>query len=124
MKRPLIGITADLADGRFRSNPELRLNGPDASETVEPRGPIVCDDMFFAREAARSGGGIVSLPTFLAEPTVRAGDLVHVLPRWFQRSGALWIVSPGGRNLPRKVTAFRDFALESLRTRSLVAPPP
>jgi DNA-binding transcriptional LysR family regulator len=76
--------------------------------------------MFFTREALRAGGGIGLLPGFLAEPTVRAGELVRILPGWELPTGHLWIVVTEARNAPRKVAAFRDFVLEILRTRAVI----
>ena len=93
----------------------------DAAETaiIEPRGRVVCDDMAFVHAATREGAGLGILPTYLAEADVAAGALVRVLPRWTARTGDLWILSPAARHTPRKVTAFRDFAIESLKARPL-----
>ncbi len=101
----------------FRGTDRLRLTGSDKAVTVEPRGRIVCDDMFFVQAALRAGAGIGALPNFVAAADVAAGNLVCALPRWSGLAGQLWLVSPGGRHPPRKVTAFRDFAMEALRNR-------
>ena len=97
----------------LRGANELRLVGPDKPVTVEPKGRLVCDDMFFMREALRAGAGVGILPTFLAAADLAAGALVCALPKWSMQQGTLWIVSPGGRNSPRKVVVFRDFVLEA-----------
>jgi DNA-binding transcriptional LysR family regulator len=73
--------------------------------------------MFFAHAAARAGGGITLLPSFLAEPSISAGELVAVLPRWQLPTGAIWLVHPAARNLPAKLVAFRDFIIEALAQR-------
>jgi DNA-binding transcriptional LysR family regulator len=98
----------------FRGNEPLRLKGPGKPVTVTPRGRIMCDEMFFVREALRQGAGLGILPTFLADGDVAAGRLVSVLGRWSIPAGRLWIVCHGGQRLPRKVTVFREFVLESL----------
>jgi len=72
----------------------LVLEAPGSVERLMARGRIRCDDMFFAHAAARAGGGITLLPTFLAEPSVAAGELVAVLPRWHLPTGAIWLVHP------------------------------
>jgi len=111
---------ADLASHdwlEIRKSGPLRLESGDAVETVVGKGRLVSDDMFFAREALRAGVGIGVLPAFLAEPDVVAGALVRVLPRWTVPTGALWMVSPSGRHVPKKVSAFRRFALEALKAR-------
>ncbi len=115
---------SDLADHewiQFRGAGPLRLRGPDRTVTIEPRGRIVCDDMFFVREVLRHGAGIGMLPAFLAEGDVAAGRLSPVLQRWSVPTGQLWLICHGARPLPRKVTAFRDFVTESLKVRPISA---
>ncbi|MDC0667851.1 LysR family transcriptional regulator [Nannocystis radixulma] len=105
----------------YRGGPTLRLEGPGDPHVLRPAGAIVCDDMTFARQALRAGAGIGILPNFFADADVAAGLLVRVLPRWSIRSGALWLLCAGSRHLPRKVTAFREFVVEALRTSPFVA---
>lgn len=116
---------ADLAGHEwvvFRSGSQkLRLAAPPPA-APPPRGRIVCDDLLFARDAVRAGGGIGLLPTFVAGPDVAAGTLVRVLPRYERHGANLYIVSPAARHVPRKVTAFRDLVLEVLRARPLASP--
>lgn len=73
--------------------------------------------MFFVRESLRAGAGIGVLPMFVAKDEVAAGNLVRVLPKWSPPGGQLWLVWPGGNKPPRKVAAFRELVLESLRAR-------
>lgn len=103
----------------YRSKRAVRMEGPSGAATVVPQGRVVSDDMSCSRELVRAGAGIGLLPTFTTDADVAAGHLVRVLPRWAVRTGHLYLVCPGSRHLPRKVTAFRDFVLEALRTRPL-----
>lgn len=103
----------------FRGLPSLRLDGPRRPATLAPHGRICSDDIFFVREALRAGAGIGLLPSFLAERAVAAGQLVPVLPRYHTPAGYVYIVRPALRQVPRRVTAFSDFLLESLKTRPL-----
>lgn len=103
----------------FPTTQTLRLAGPGKPITVTPEGRIHCDDMFFVREVIRHGAGIGVLPSFLATDEVSAGHLVRVLPRWNVPTGQLWVVYHGAQHLPRKVIAFRDFVLDSLKARPL-----
>lgn len=80
------------------------------------RGRVRCDDMFFARAAARAGAGIALLPWFLAEPELAAGTLQAVLPKLLLPSGSVWVVHPPARNLPTKISAFRELVVEALGT--------
>ncbi|HEX9400690.1 MAG TPA: LysR family transcriptional regulator [Anaeromyxobacter sp.] len=103
----------------FRSGPQrLRIAPPREAVGIEPRGRIVADDLLFVRDAVRAGAGIALLPSFVAEPDVLSGALVRVLPRTERTSGHLHIVTPAAKQVPRKVTAFRDLVLELLRTRA------
>lgn len=103
----------------YRGAATLRLHGPGEVASVQARGAITCDEMAFAREAVREGGGIGCLPTFLVEADVLAGKLVRVLPRWAVPSGTLWLAWAHSRHVPPKIAAFRDFMLASLGARTL-----
>jgi DNA-binding transcriptional LysR family regulator len=103
----------------FHHMRKLTLEGPGETAAVEPKGRLVADDFFFLREAVRAGAGLAGMPTFLAERDVAAGLLTRVLPRYDASAGTMWLVSPGGAHIPKKTQAFRDFALEYLRSRPL-----
>ena len=47
-----------------------------------------------------------------------AGTLVRVAPRYERSVGHLHLVTPAARNVPPKVTAFRDLVLEILRSQA------
>ncbi len=96
--------------------------GPQKLRVPEPRRPpsghpprITCDDLLFVRDAVRAGAGIALLPTFLVEPDVLSGSLVRILPRLERQAGNLYVVTPAGKHVPSKVTAFRDLVLEMLK---------
>jgi DNA-binding transcriptional LysR family regulator len=74
------------------------------------------DDFLLARELVRGGLGVGALPQFLAEPLIRAGELVEVTPSLARPSqgGGLFLIFPSKHRLSRKLTAFRDVLLEYL----------
>lgn len=80
-----------------------------------------CDDMFMARALVRQGAGIGGLPTFLCADDLAAGTLVRLLPRWSWQTGAVQLVHPASKHLPRRVTAFQQLAVESLRLSPLAS---
>lgn len=85
-----------------------------------PRGyrpELLGDDFVFIREAARHGAGIGLMPEFLAEPHVLAGELCRVLPTVHRDFGSFSLVYPSSGQVPRKLTAFRDFLVEALAVR-------
>jgi|SoiMethySBSTD1v2_1073268.scaffolds.fasta_scaffold25199_6 DNA-binding transcriptional LysR family regulator len=96
----------------------LRLEGPGEPVMLEPRGRITADDFLFVREAVRSGAGIALFDSLFAEKDVTEGRLVCLLPRYRVNAGALYLVYPSTRHLPRKVIAFREILLEVIKARS------
>jgi DNA-binding transcriptional LysR family regulator len=102
----------------FRSGPQKLRAGPGKGAPPGSAGRIVCDDLLFARDAIRFGGGLGYLPSFMAEPDVVAGTLVRVLPRLDRPAGSLHLVTPAARHVPAKVAAFRDLVAELLRGRT------
>jgi DNA-binding transcriptional LysR family regulator len=80
---------------------------------------ILCDDFYFLREAIRAGAGVGPLLPYIAEPAVTSGELVRVLTAHRVGRATLYLVYPSRKNVPRKVTAFRDFLLDWLRTHPL-----
>lgn len=85
--------------------------------SVDVRGSVSADDFAFLVAATASGAGIALLPRFTAESEIRSGRLVRVLPTHTSRpGGAIYVVHPSTKHVPRKVAAFRDFLIESLRS--------
>ena len=82
----------------------------DFPSTLSPR--IVANDFLFLRGVAASGGGVATLPSFIAQPYVASGDLVRVLPSVRVNVGGLVMLYSSTRPLARKVAAFRDFLVE------------
>lgn len=78
-----------------------------------------CDDKFFAREVLRAGGGIGLLPSYFADPDVAEGRLVRVLPRSVMKQGAVYLLWPSQKLVPRRVSVFRELLLEAFRQRPL-----
>lgn len=120
-------LADDLADHRWvthRGLPTLTLASKSGSATFKPHGPIRCDDIFFVRQAVRSGAGIGIIPTFLVAKDVARGRLVAVLPQYHSVAAFVYIIRPGTREVPRRVRVFSDFLLEYLATHPLMASPP
>jgi DNA-binding transcriptional LysR family regulator len=55
----------------------------------------------------------------LTQSDLATGQLVRVLPRHSENAGSFVLLHPRARQIPRKVTAFRDFLLEFLAARPL-----
>ncbi|SME98157.1 LysR family transcriptional regulator [Pseudobacteriovorax antillogorgiicola] len=96
---------------------ELNCNGK--IERVNTGSPIlVCNDMYGAMIAARSGIGVALLPLFLAEKMVASGDLVPVLQGTNIVSGSFHLIYPSRRHIPRKTQVFLDMLWEQFNPRS------
>ena len=57
---------------------------------------------------ACSGAGIAASSRLFAEPYLKRGDLVRVLPEWDLPASTGWAVFPGRRLMPAKTRAFLD----------------
>ncbi len=88
---------------------QWKLWGPDGVQSVEARGRVGCDDFNFVRSAVLAGGGIGLMPRIIVAQDLAAGRLVRVLPRYESRGAALYLPYPSARQLPARVSAFRDF---------------
>ncbi len=98
-------------DGRS----EWRLQHDGVEKAIEVGGRLGGNEFHFVRSMLRAGAGIGPLPWFFAAGDIADGRLVRVLPEWSWNSGSIYIVYPGARHIPKKVTAFRDFLIESFR---------
>jgi DNA-binding transcriptional LysR family regulator len=83
--------------------------------------PVVADDIMFLYGAVKAGFGLGLLPTWLTRDDLATGHLARVLPRVSVGAGAVYLVHPATRHLPRKVTAFRDHLIEWVRVHPLLA---
>ncbi|MFT3769074.1 MAG: LysR substrate-binding domain-containing protein [Minicystis sp.] len=75
------------------------------------RGRIGGDDFTFVRAMVVAGGGIGLLPHVNCAADEASGRLVRVLPDHHARGATLYVVYPSAKNVPARVTAFRDFVL-------------
>ncbi len=90
-----------------------QLEGPRGQETAELACRIACDDFGFVRAAAVAGGGIGLIPRMIALSDVATGRLVRVLPEYGLKGAPLHVIYPSSRQVPTKVTVFRDFLAKS-----------
>jgi DNA-binding transcriptional LysR family regulator len=82
-------------------------------------GALSSDDYSFIRAATVAGAGIGLLPYYHASKALDDGSLVRVLPGWEQRGASLYLVSPSGRHVPRKVQVFKEFVAERVMPRTV-----
>ena len=77
---------------------------------------FLCDDFFLVRSLVAHGAGVGLLPRFVADAHVRDGSLELVPVGSGPPLGADFILLyPSSGQVPRKVTAFRDFLIDRLK---------
>lgn len=94
------------------SGHQWRLSGPEGPVTVAVTGPLVANDIAILHRACVAGLGITRLPRFVIAEDLAAGRLVEVLPGTSPSDAGVYVVYPGGRQLPGKVRAFLDFFVD------------
>ena len=81
---------------------------------------FLIDDFLLLRDLLRDGAAIGILPIFVAQSYVREGLLEEVpIVGVAAMPGDLALVYPSSGQIPKKVSAFRDFLLEALRATPL-----
>ena len=91
---------------------EWTLNKGDKSESVLVSGSYRVNNSEAILEALREGVGIGRLPTFVAGPDLKAGNLVMILESYHIPDHIFYAVFPERQYLPAKVRVFLDFAVE------------
>ena len=77
---------------------------------VDPQ--LLCDDLTLLCNLLIHDAGIGGLPTFIAAPHLATGALVRVLEKLrLGKPGGMYFLYPSSGQVPRKVTALRDFLL-------------
>jgi DNA-binding transcriptional LysR family regulator len=110
---------SDLADHHcivFRAKELARtwaLQSAAGDTSVPVRGRIGGDDFSFVRAMVAAGGGIGILSHINCAADEASGRLVRVLPDYHARGASLYVVYPSRKNVPARVTAFRDFLVEA-----------
>ncbi len=92
------------------------LRGPTGTVDHTVQGRIGGDDFSFVRAMVIAGGGIALLPRINCATDEASGRLVRVLPAVHARGARLYVVYPSRKQVPARVTAFRDFVTEAFAT--------
>ncbi|HEX7864319.1 MAG TPA: LysR family transcriptional regulator [Variovorax sp.] len=104
--------------GRVRSWTlrRVRTSAGEGEISVElPRPRAIFNDPEAIAHAALMGQGVAMLPMPFVERGLRSGELLRLLPEWYQDAGAVWLYYPSKKLLPPKTRVFIDFVLERFR---------
>lgn len=105
---------AELAD-----RPCLRLVNPSLSPsweledgkqlvTIQPRGPVVGDTPEVVMQSVLDGLGVALLPRHNVVDALRAGALVHVLPKWQSPEIGVFLLTPSRKFLDAKTREWMN----------------
>jgi DNA-binding transcriptional LysR family regulator len=104
-----------IAGSQFWSAKEITLSDPNGkAQTMSISPVLISEGVTSVREAVRDGLGVALLPNWLIKEELAAGELVHILSRWKAKDLPIHVVYAGQRVLPRRVSAFIEFAVRSL----------
>jgi LysR family transcriptional regulator, regulator for bpeEF and oprC len=97
------------------SGPLRQISNGREQVNLSRRPRLAVNNSAMARMATQAGLGIAMLPRFQAEPQVKAGLLVQVLPGWGRPDVPVHALFPSSRFLTPKVRAFVDHAVGAFR---------
>ncbi|MBL0611435.1 LysR family transcriptional regulator [Aeromonas jandaei] len=80
---------------------------------VDPPSRFRVNNITCAREAAKAGLGLASIPAMLCQEELASGELVAVLPEWQQPKVSIYLLFPERQLMPRKLRVFIDFMVEN-----------
>ncbi len=83
----------------------------------EVAGTLAFDSNDVIIDAGLAGTGLVQLHTYMAEPYLRSGQLVEVLPEYAAEGPPISVLFPSNRHLAPKVRVFIDFVAATLDER-------
>jgi DNA-binding transcriptional LysR family regulator len=86
---------------------EFDVEGSPVSVAVS--GSISANDSIALAMAARCGAGIALLPTYVAGPLIRSGDLVALLPNARPRELSIYAIYTSRKLMPSALRAMLDF---------------
>jgi DNA-binding transcriptional LysR family regulator len=85
--------------------------------TLRPTGPLRANNAEVMQASLRAGMGIGMVPDFICQRDLETGALVHVLPDWSPPAIALYLLSPPGRQRPKRVEVLADHIVASCALR-------
>jgi DNA-binding transcriptional LysR family regulator len=84
-------------------------HAPPQPQAVPVRGPLRSNNLSALLAAARAGMGLAVLPRYVAHESLRAGQVVALLPGWALPAQEMHAVYPSPRWVPTKVSGFVDW---------------
>ena len=79
------------------------------AQAVAVRGPLRSNNLSALLAAARDGMGLAVLPRYVAQESLRAGQVLPLLAGWALPAQEMHAVYPSPRLVPTKVSGFVDW---------------
>jgi DNA-binding transcriptional LysR family regulator len=76
---------------------------------IKPDGPLIASTLNLEVAAAIAGLGVISTFEDFLRPALDGGELVPVLPDWWQTFSGPFLYYPSRRNMPAPLRAFVDY---------------
>ena len=78
-------------------------------QAIAVRGPLRSNNLSALLSAARAGMGLTVLPRYMAQTSLRDGQVLPLLPGWALPTQEMHAVYPSPRLVPTKVSGFVDW---------------
>lgn len=85
-----------------------QFDGPEGAVVVTVENVITVNETDFLLDAARNGVGLAYIGENFAQPYIRSGELVHVLPDWSKLLSGFHLYYVNKPHMPAAVRAFVD----------------
>lgn len=84
----------------------------DETVSIRTQSHLICSDYGDALLMAKLGFGIANLPKYVVENALRTGELIQVLPDWYNTVHRLYLTYTKQRSYPKKVTFLIDLIMQ------------
>jgi DNA-binding transcriptional LysR family regulator len=101
-----IGKASGRDKGRAKRGTEAPSKSQTQTQTVSVRGPLRSNNLSALLAAACAGMGVAVLPRYVAQESLRSGQVEPLLERWSLPAQEMHAVYPSPRLVPQKVTGF------------------
>lgn len=91
----------------------LRSHHSSAQISIQPR--LVSNQTSSLVKAALAGGGLALVPYFLAQPYLKSGNLVRVLPQWTTPGIPVSLLSPRAFSSSARLRIVTDYLVDELQ---------
>lgn len=93
----------------------IELMSGKKTKLVDVNAIFASNNFFVLRSMCVQGTGIALLPKFLAQASIKKGELIQLLPEWKAPGMPIQILVPKQRKLLKKTRAFIDFVAPRMR---------